>query len=88
MCHAVFLESNYDERMLTNGSYPHFLKQRVASAYGHLSNEQALKLIEEHAGPNLKMIFLSYLSGENNTLEKASSVFQCMQKKIPNRVDL
>ena len=81
MCHAVFLESNYDEEMLFNGSYPYFLKQRVASAYGHLSNEQALKLIEEHAGQDLKMIFLSHLSGENNTLEKASSVFQCMQEK-------
>ena len=42
LCHAVFLESNYDEQLLQNGNYPYYLKQRVASNQGHLSNAQAV----------------------------------------------
>ena len=37
-CDAVFLESNYCEEMLENGSYPNSLKQRITSKVGHLSN--------------------------------------------------
>ncbi len=85
-CHAVFLESNYDEAMLMNGPYPYYLKQRVASDYGHMSNEQAYRLVEEHAGENLQTIFLSHLSGENNTPEKASSVFQPLEERFQVRL--
>src|SRR5690606_37757700 len=28
-CHAAFLETNYDEDMLTSGSYPLHLKERI-----------------------------------------------------------
>jgi phosphoribosyl 1,2-cyclic phosphodiesterase len=80
MCDAVFLETNYDEDMLWNGTYPYYLKQRVSSAFGHLSNEQAFRLVKSCAGKNLKTILLSHLSGENNTPEKAFSVFQPLQK--------
>ena len=80
MCHAVFLESNYDEDMLMSGPYPYHLKQRVASARGHLSNEQAFQLLEKHAGGQLHTIFLSHLSGQNNTPEKASAVFEPFNK--------
>ncbi len=66
-CHALFLETNYDEKMLWAGSYPYHLKQRVASDVGHLSNAQAENLLSEHAGPALKWVLLSHLSGENNT---------------------
>lgn len=75
-CHAVFLESNYDEDMLMNGPYPYYLKQRVSSAVGHLSNDQACQLLKDYAGEQLQTIFLSHLSGENNTPEKAFAVFQ------------
>ncbi len=70
-CDALFLESNYDEEMLLNGSYPYFLKQRVASEVGHLSNDQTFDLLKNHAGKNLQCVFLSHLSKENNTPEKA-----------------
>jgi phosphoribosyl 1,2-cyclic phosphodiesterase len=76
LCDAVFLESNYDEEMLRTGSYPYYLKQRVASSHGHLSNVQALKLLEENAGTHLKCVFLSHLSAENNTPELALATHQ------------
>jgi len=80
MCDAVFLETNYDEDMLWEGPYPYYLKQRVSSAFGHLSNEQAFRLAESFAGERLKMILLSHLSAENNTPEKAFSAFHPLQK--------
>ena len=78
-CHAVFLESNHDETMLMNGSYPGYLKRRVASDYGHLSNRQAFQLANSFAGLHLEAIFLSHLSKENNTPEKASDAFKTLQ---------
>jgi phosphoribosyl 1,2-cyclic phosphodiesterase len=66
-CHVLFLETNYDEKMLWEGPYPYHLKQRVASDVGHLSNTQAMNLLAEHAGPSLKWVLLSHLSAENNT---------------------
>jgi len=71
MCDGLFLESNYDEKMLWEGSYPYFLKQRVASNVGHLSNKQAFELLHKYASENLKCVFLSHLSKENNTPEIA-----------------
>jgi phosphoribosyl 1,2-cyclic phosphodiesterase len=75
-CDILFLESNYDEKMLWEGAYPWLLKKRIASDVGHLSNLQALNLITEHAGERLHTIFLSHLSGENNTPEIAYLAFK------------
>ncbi|RYF78748.1 MAG: MBL fold metallo-hydrolase, partial [Chitinophagaceae bacterium] len=38
-CHAVFLESNYDEQMLEKGRYPFILKNRIRNGFGHISNK-------------------------------------------------
>jgi len=81
-CHALFLETNYDEKMLWEGSYPWHLKRRVSSSVGHLSNIQALELVTNHAHPDLECIFLSHLSGENNTPETAISVFGTIRERV------
>lgn len=74
-CHAAFLESNYDEDMLQNGSYPFVLKKRISSAIGHLSNTQALELFLHHASPGLQHLVLSHLSKENNSPAAAAATF-------------
>lgn len=80
-CHAVFMESNYDEKMLWEGPYPWPLKKRVASEVGHLSNLQALNLVQEHAHPKLECLFLSHLSQENNTPATAYAAFEPLHLK-------
>ncbi len=65
-CHAIFLEANYDEQMLENGRYPHFLKKRIRGEEGHLSNDQALELFTTRRSPFLSHLVLSHLSAENN----------------------
>jgi len=32
----LVIESNYDEEMLENGSYPYYYKTRIRSDHGHL----------------------------------------------------
>ncbi len=81
LCHGVFLETNYDEKMLWEGSYPWYLKKRIASNVGHLSNLQALELVEKHSNPELQCLFLSHLSKENNTPSLALSVFEALTRK-------
>ncbi len=85
-CHALFLESNYDDTMLREGSYPWPLKQRILSDHGHLSNDQAFELLKNHSGSHLEVVFLSHLSAENNTPEKAISRFEELKEKYKIRL--
>lgn len=80
-CHAVFLETNYDERMLQEGPYPSYLKYRVGSKKGHLSNNQAVALVEDHGHEELKHIFLSHISQENNHPTVALKSFESLSTK-------
>ncbi len=41
----LVLESNHDVEMLKMGSYPYYLKRRILSEVGHLSNDSAGELI-------------------------------------------
>ena len=76
LCNALFLESNYDDKMLWEGRYPQFLKERVASNVGHLSNDQAFELLNQHTNGELRCVFLSHISKDNNTHEKALKTMQ------------
>jgi phosphoribosyl 1,2-cyclic phosphodiesterase len=74
-CHAAFLETNYDEDMLENGSYPRYLKKRISGGSGHLSNRQALELYIRHRPTFMTHLLLSHLSKENNSPELVESLF-------------
>jgi phosphoribosyl 1,2-cyclic phosphodiesterase len=63
---AVFIESNYDPKMLEHGRYPAHLKKRISGPYGHISNFEAAELISSH-GVRLKWACLAHLSENNNT---------------------
>jgi phosphoribosyl 1,2-cyclic phosphodiesterase len=63
----VMLESNYDKEMLTNGSYPDFLKKRILSSRGHLSNGDCAQTISQFLNFGVKKFVLGHLSAENNT---------------------
>lgn len=76
MCHAAFLESNYDHNMLMNGHYPDYLKRRIAGDKGHLSNDQALQLFLDHKADHLSLVLLAHLSKENNTPQIAKELFE------------
>ena len=73
MCNAnhLVIEANYDEEMLKSGSYPAFLKERVSSPSGHLSNRTTAEFLATHFTPKLKNIWLCHLSRDNNHPELA-----------------
>lgn len=75
-CHAVFLEANYDDTLLETGAYPYYLKKRIRSNEGHLSNAQALELFNAHRPPFMSHVFLSHLSKDNNDPDLALDLFR------------
>lgn len=64
-------ESNHDIEKLMNGSYPHHIKTRILSDYGHLSNRDSAYYLSKISGDKTKHIILIHLSEENNTEELA-----------------
>lgn len=68
---AAYLESNHDVNMLVNGSYPQWLKNRVAGPGGHLSNDQAADLLRRCGRNRPRWVALAHLSEENNDPELA-----------------
>lgn len=78
----LMLESNHDIQMLKIGSYPYYLKKRILSQDGHLSNEDAGNLISELFLDKFQRIFLGHLSRENNFPELAyQTVVNIMTEK-------
>ena len=70
----VVLESNHDEDMLlANDKYAYYLKSRILSDKGHLSNESCAECALKLAKNGVKQIILAHLSQENNLPELAFS---------------
>lgn len=76
LCHAAFLETNYDEQLLDQGRYPHFLKNRIRGGQGHLSNRQALDLFAQHRPAYMSHLLAAHLSRDNNRPELVRSLFE------------
>ena len=74
---AILLESNHDIKMLEAGPYPYYLKKRILGDYGHLSNDNAGRLLSCILHDNLKHIFLGHLSKENNYEALAFETVAC-----------
>ena len=64
---AVLIESNHDEEMLRYGPYPVYLKRRILSDSGHLSNACCADLARKLALGGTRQIILGHLSRENNS---------------------
>lgn len=69
--HVLVLEFNHDAQLLAGGPYPAALKRRIAGNAGHLSNEQAARMLCAMADGNLHTLVLAHLSAHNNTPERA-----------------
>ena len=63
---TVLLEANHDLNMLDMCRYPAYLKKRIKSDTGHLSNDAAAQLAVLLALSGTRQILLGHLSDENN----------------------
>lgn len=67
----LVIEANHDVEMLLHGPYPQYLKERILSKTGHLSNHDCAVAIAENMKEGLKRVWLCHLSEENNHPELA-----------------
>lgn len=75
----LMLESNYDEDLILENSYPSWLKARIMGEGGHLSNRDTADIILKLAGKNVKEIYLSHISQDSNSEENA---LECVKRYI------
>lgn len=69
----VVLEANHDVGMLRTSPYPFTVRERIASARGHLSNEQSADAACRLAERGTESILLSHLSENCNIPDLAMS---------------
>lgn len=70
-CHCLIFESNHDLEMLRLGPYPWFVKQRVMSRHGHLSNLAMADFLADAYDGCAQALVLAHLSETNNHPEIA-----------------
>lgn len=83
------IESNHDEEMLKTGVYPYYLKRRVLSDQGHLSNRICSELLPKLAASGTTRFLLAHLSRENNTphLARESSLKRLIENGMVENQD-
>ncbi|MGL4403409.1 MAG: MBL fold metallo-hydrolase [Fusobacteriaceae bacterium] len=82
----MVIECNYDYQMLMESPYPWDLKARVKGRNGHLSNNDAAKLIRDVYSERLKKAFLVHVSKDSN---KYSLAVDTVRKELSeNNIEL
>lgn len=84
----IVLEANHDVEMLRRGPYPAHLKRRVASAVGHLSNDDcgtALAAVATH-GSRTAQVWLAHLSGTNNRPDVATTTINAALHRVDHQI--
>ncbi len=64
---SIFIESNHCINMLSVGPYPRFLKERVGSGLGHLSNDQCAAFLKKISCDKMQHIVAAHISDKNNS---------------------
>ena len=73
----ALVEANHDEdKLRVNPEYPRYLKERILSARGHLSNESCGHAIVKLVASGVRQVILGHLSDSNNYPELALSTVQ------------
>lgn len=72
----LVIEANHDIEMLSGGSYPRYLKDRILGKTGHLSNLECAEALAQNATAKLQHVWLCHLSEENNHPELAKKTVE------------
>lgn len=74
----LVMEANHDKEMLRQGPYPPYLKDRILSDTGHLSNDACGEALAQNATERLRHVWLCHLSEENNHPELARKTIEAV----------
>lgn len=80
---TVLIEANHDVDMLRYGPYPVYLKRRILSDRGHLSNENCAKLARLLCTCGTRQIVLGHLSRDNNRPDIALAAVRAELEGLP-----
>lgn len=83
----LVIEANYDTTMLKNGPYPEYLKRRIESNTGHLSNTEIAESLSKNLTEKTKRVWLCHLSEENNHPELARITVESAIKKTTDLLE-
>jgi phosphoribosyl 1,2-cyclic phosphodiesterase len=81
-CDILGIESNHDAEMLERGPYPAYLKRRIRSTVGHLSNTDAAEALSALASDRLRQVFGLHRSTTNNTAMLAETALRQRARQI------
>jgi len=86
-CDAYIIEADYDHDTLMNyDAYDEYLKERISSNWGHLSNEQTMNLIKYLDIKDPEFVMFAHLSPRTNSplmvLEAAHAAFPDWDEEI------
>lgn len=76
--HHLVIEANHDTEMVLSGPYPQFLKDRILSHTGHLSNSDCAQAVIDNMSDHLRNVWLCHLSEENNHPELARKTVETL----------
>jgi len=81
---TLVLEANHEEQLLMYGSYPYYLKRRILSDVGHLSNKAAAETLCRllYGYQKSRRVLFAHLSKENNFPE---CVYQTVKNTLFER---
>lgn len=77
---VIFLEFNHDIKKLMESNYPFKIKQRILSDIGHLSNEQAMLLLQKLKIQTNTIIITAHTSENSNEY----AIIEKLLKDYPN----
>ena len=81
-CDIYCIESNHDPRLLMLTKRPMFLKNRILSVNGHLSNQDCAYVLGNVMGPKTKEVVFLHRSQEANTEDMIISTFTATMHKM------
>lgn len=82
------IESNHDLKMLESGEYPYYLKKRIASDKGHLSNKQASDAIRLLNHDQLEHVVAMHISHNNNLPSIVREELESVLKEMRSRAQV
>ncbi len=87
-CEVLGLEANHDVDVLREGAYPAFLKKRILSDVGHLSNDAAAAGLARLLDERTQTLVGLHLSRNNNTPALAERALRAAIERLGARVAL
>jgi len=86
-CSALFIEADYDDTMMDEYElYDEFLKDRIKSNFGHLSNAQMIEFIETSINlADMDFVIVGHLSGRTNSPERVRELIDKNFKEHSNK---